>query len=184
MKTRSTRTSTDGGSPFRTLLFYSISMLLSLAIVMTTGTVIFVLMYIGWKVTTAFFLLSLSVLITNIVITAISLRGILRTYPLFTGYLEKRRIVISQPTIISKQLEKGQNTPDTDRNFLTDIENEIVEAIRDNGNTMLQSSIVNSMGKSKATISRAITSLENKGVILRVRKGVTNEIVLSEYKST
>lgn len=47
-------------------------------------------------------------------------------------------------------------------------------------NAMLQSAIVASSDISKASASRAITSLENKGVILKQRKGVTNEIILPE----
>jgi len=45
---------------------------------------------------------------------------------------------------------------------------------------MLQSEIAKTMNASKASISRAITSLENKGVIVRMRNGVTNEIILTE----
>jgi len=48
---------------------------------------------------------------------------------------------------------------------------------------MLQSKIVTTIEASKASISRTLTSLENKGVVVRMRKGVTNEVILIETYS-
>jgi len=64
--------------------------------------------------------------------------------------------------------------------FFTENELEIIELLLRNNNRLLQSSLVRSMSLSRASISRALTSLENNGIIVKVRKGVTNEIVMPE----
>ena len=67
--------------------------------------------------------------------------------------------------------------------YFTNLELEVIELIKNNGNKMLQSKIVTPIDASKASISRTLTSLENKGVVVRMRKGVTNEIILNETYS-
>ena len=47
---------------------------------------------------------------------------------------------------------------------------------------MLQSAIVSQINSSKASVSRTLTALENKGIIVKLRKGVTNEIILDETR--
>jgi uncharacterized membrane protein len=61
---------------------------------------------------------------------------------------------------------------------LTVLESEIVDALIKSHGRALQSQLVHSLGTSKATLSRALTALENKGMVVRIRKGVTNEIIL------
>jgi uncharacterized membrane protein len=55
--------------------------------------------------------------------------------------------------------------------------------LKDNSNRMLQSAIVAATSTSKTTISRTLTSLEENGIIIKIRKGVTNEIILDETYS-
>ena len=64
--------------------------------------------------------------------------------------------------------------------YFTNLELEVIELIKTNGNKMLQSKIATTIDASKASISRTLTSLENKGVVVRMGKGVTNEIILTE----
>ena len=61
--------------------------------------------------------------------------------------------------------------------FFSQTELDIIDLLMKNHNAMLQSAIVASSGISKASASRAIASLENKGVVSKRRKGVTNEYV-------
>ncbi len=64
--------------------------------------------------------------------------------------------------------------------YFTNLELEVIELIKTNGNKMLQSKIATTIDASKASISRTLTSLENKGVVVRMGKGVTNEIIFTE----
>ena len=54
----------------------------------------------------------------------------------------------------------------------------VVDAIRRNGGSALQNSLVEVTGMSSPTLSRIISSLENKGVVEKKRHGMTNIISL------
>ena len=55
----------------------------------------------------------------------------------------------------------------------------LVDAIRRNGGSALQNSLVEVTGMSSPTVSRIISSLENKGIVEKKRHGMTNIISLT-----
>ena len=166
----------------RHLIFYGLSLLLSLIIVVISTTVFVVVIYLEGSVSREFFILYIGVLATNLVISAVSLRGLIMLYPLLSASPEEKRIFVVQKQG-GEQIEMHPPGPMIfDRKYFTESEMEIIDLLQRNSNRMLQSSIVSFTGASKATISRALASLESKGVIVKVRKGVTNEIILSETR--
>ena len=61
-------------------------------------------------------------------------------------------------------------------------EEEILDAIKKDGGRMLQNALVSSSRFSKAKVSRLVSDLENKGLITKRRRGVTNELILEKWK--
>ena len=57
----------------------------------------------------------------------------------------------------------------------------LVGIISGNGGKMLQNALVMDSGLSPATVTRVLTSLEEKGVVERTRHGMTNAVVLKNY---
>ncbi len=167
----------------RTLLFYGLSLILSLITIVVAATVFIIVLYINGSVSPSLISLFILVAAINIAILSISVRGVIKLYPLLSQAAVTQRVVIIDHAADAPISETGTNDRILDEKYLTSHEAEIISLLRENSNRMLQNSITSSLPTSKATISRALTSLENKGVIIRVRKGVTNEIILSETYS-
>ncbi len=164
----------------RSALFYGISLLLSLIIVVVSVTVFIVVIFLEGSVSQGFFLLFLGIVASNILISGVSVWKLMKILPSFSrpgG--DKSFYLLNEKTAKGSRYE-ADFVRENMETYFTPPEVEIINLLKENGNRMLQSSLVSSMGASKATISRAVTSLENKGAVIRVRKGVTNEIILSE----
>ena len=184
------RKSTNGTFPasersrvIRRVMFYGISLLLSLLVIVISVTLFVVVVYLERRVTEDFLYLFSGIIIVNLVISALSVKGLMMLYPLFQPkYAEYRTIILSKPDEASPS---GNTASITKKNseYFTDLELEVIDLIKNNGNKMLQSKIVTTINASKASISRTLTALENKGVVVRIRKGVTNEIILTETYS-
>ncbi len=161
-------------------LFYGISLMLSLIIIVVSTAVFLVFIYLEGSVPESFFLLYLGVLATNLAVSVVSTRQLIALIPALS-LLNKTSEVEYPPgkksgTAIYSPAPIAYN----DERYFTEAEIEIIELLRKNNNRLLQSRLVSSVGASKATVSRVISSLESKGVIVKLRKGVTNEIILSE----
>lgn len=169
---------TAGIGSFRNLLFYAISLLLSLMIIIIAATVLAVTFSITGIITVSLFIVFLIIISVNLVVMGVSVRGILRSYPYFMNSLGNGRQIVA--TVRADRKEGLETGVKFTRDNFTDLELEIVDKLRDNRNKILQNRLVSLTGASKATISRSIYSLERKGVVLKVRKGVTNEIILVE----
>ncbi len=165
-------------TPQRMLLFYAVSLLLSLITIVVATTLFIVVIYINKTVSTPFLLLFALVMAINLGILLLSLRGVLKHFYLLYEGSGRHKIVIGNQV-------KTSLTPrsSSDESYLTQTEAIIIDLIRDNNGRILQNSIPSALKISKASVSRALTSLENKGFIIRIRKGVTNEILLSETGS-
>ncbi|MDA8142383.1 MAG: MarR family transcriptional regulator [Thermoplasmatales archaeon] len=59
----------------------------------------------------------------------------------------------------------------------------VVGIISRNGGKMLQNALVLDSGLSPATVTRVLTSLEEKGVVERTRHGMTNAVDLKNYRA-
>lgn len=159
------------------LVIYAVSLLLSLLMMTTSSTVLITIELIEGGVPAVVFYIFLGVIASTLVIVVISLRGLIREYSAASSTLERRRFV-------STSIETPSNThtfrQTYDPSLFSDPENKIISLLMENKNRILQSRIVQETGLSKATISRSLSLLENKGIIMRVRRGVTNEILLAE----
>lgn len=171
---------TGNRQEMRYLIFYGISLLLSLIIVIISTTVFVVVIYLEGSVTSDFFYLFIGIIAANLAISGISLRGVIRSYPLLLPESRERRIFVMPGSDHDPRKDAETSGVKLSRDYFTESELEIIDLLKGNRNRMLQSSIVASSRTSKASISRAISSLENKGVVIKIRKGVTNEIILSE----
>ncbi len=158
----------------RTLLFHAVSLLLSLTTVLISSTLFVVIVYINHTIPFALLCLFIAIFATNAAIMAISLRGVMKTLPAYMANEGARRVVV-----FSRSEPRSESDGVPQEKYLSRNENEIVGLLRRNGSRMLQSSLTSSLPISKATISRTLTSLENKGALIRVRRGITNEVILS-----
>lgn len=88
------------------------------------------------------------------------------------------RAVASRPAV--QVQEPGQEQGESHEALqLGEKEQILVDAIRRNGGSALQNSLVEVTGMSSPTVSRIISSLENKGIVEKKRHGMTNIISLT-----
>lgn len=170
----------DRQKALRMAIFYGISLILSLLIIVISITFFIIVIYLEGKVSSEFLYIFISIIIVNLVISGFSIRGLMGIYVLFQPERkDQRTIVLSKGSEIHNTATETTATS-VNPDYFTDLELEIIDVVKKHGNRMLQSEIAKTINASKASISRALTSLENKGVIVRMRKGVTNEIILIE----
>ena len=86
-------------------------------------------------------------------------------------------IVANRPAAQSQESIQDRGEPH-EALQLGEREQIVVDAIRRNGGSALQNSLVEVTGLSSPTLSRIISSLENKGVVEKKRHGMTNIISL------
>ena len=164
----------------RHALFYGISLLLSLIIVVVSTTVLVVVISIEGMVKWDFFYLYIGVISANLAVSGISVRQLFMLLPALnaaTGEIGPFNMRVAQNKSTGSKIQVG---PELSGKYFTEAELEIIELLRNNNHKALQSRLVLSSGTSKASVSRAVSSLERKGVVVKLRKGVTNEILLSE----
>ena len=167
----------------RRVMFYSISLLLSLLIIVISVTFFVIVVYLEGRVTEDFFYLFIGVLIINLAISALSIKGMMTLYPMFQPeHTEYRTVFLSKPDEV-RPTANSDSMAEMNPEYFTDLELEIIDLLKKNGGKMLQSKIVTTVNVSKASTSRTLAALENKGVIVKVRRGVTNEIILTETYS-
>ena len=58
-------------------------------------------------------------------------------------------------------------------------EKKLVKEIADHGGEMLQNELVLSLNFSKAKVSRMLTDLEKRGLVLKKQYGLTNKVALA-----
>ena len=169
----------NDNSIVKSIVFYVISIFLSVIIIMISITIMTTVVLLGYRLNSYYYYLIFIVISINIGILVISLRGIIHTYPLFADHNKEKIILMPSPES-KKTDDKPPGKEILTTEFFSQTELDIIDLLMKHNNAMLQSTIVSSSGISKASASRAITSLENKGVILKKRKGVTKEIILPE----
>ena len=164
----------------RIAIFYGISLLLSLLIIVISVTFFVMIIYLEGKVSSEFLYIFVSVVIVNFAISALSIRGLMGLYGSFQSEHTDRRTIVFSINNESHASAERPSAPKLNPEYFTDLELEIIDMLKNHGNRILQSDIAKTINASKASISRVITSLESKGVVVRMRKGVTNEIILVE----
>lgn len=163
-------------------LFYGVSLLLSLIIVVISVTVFIIAVYFEGRADRNFFILFIAIISINLLVAVVSLWQLMKSFLEFSEVRNRQRIYLARQEVGKTVPQESMSSKLTEEYF-TGAELHIINLLKANGNRMLQNAIVSSMGTSKASISRVITSLEVKGVVIRVRKGVTNDILLSETYS-
>ncbi|MEM3642491.1 MAG: MarR family transcriptional regulator [Thermoplasmatales archaeon] len=79
---------------------------------------------------------------------------------------------------------EGENEVTESMNFLDKEEKELIEMLVKAGGSMLQRDIARSGDYSKAKVTRILNRLESKGLIVRLRHGSTNKVVLKRYSKS
>ncbi len=184
MENRSTKPKKDAkpghsDSPGTSLVFYSVAFILIVSIVVVSTGILVLLSYAGFGFSFLILYLYVFSVAGSAIALALSLRGLIRSYQsiLNSASSPGKTIILGATAVDYNLKEQVQTDPES---YYSPAEREIIDLIRDHGGSILQSSLVSASTLSSATVSRTITALENKGVLLRIRKGVTNELHLVE----
>ena len=158
------------------LEFYIVSLFLSFLITVIATTIFATVMFIGESVNRLDLYLFIGIVAVNVGISLLSAVSIIRiSSPLLE---ERKKIVFVDHNAGGEHVPVNPETRFTPANF-PENELEIIRLLKAHENKMLQSAIASSLKISKASVSRALDSLERKGVIVKMRRGVTNEIILA-----
>lgn len=124
-----------------------------------------------------------------------TIAGMMLSYILTTLFAAGNFEVIDMPMI--KPIEPDNIVPDTAASAIGEVENEsrvidailtalegderrLVRELSDNGGGMLQNELVLSLNFSKAKVSRMLTDLEKRGLVIKKPYGLTNRVVLAD----
>ena len=163
------------------MVFLLASLFLSIIISAVVVAIFAAVVYMGGPINNFQIILFLLILSVNVSISIGSIIWILNIFPtVFDNFQGKRPVVINYGEKLTS--EAGSNEEKIPGDLFSETELDIINMLKSNGNRMLQSAMVPLIHTSKASVSRALTALENKGIIVKMRKGVTNEIVLDETR--
>lgn len=174
-----TRSNFTGNSPARKLYFYLLSLFLSIILILVSTAVLITVVYLTGHIAPFTLYLLIAIVASNIAIGAVCIRGVLITYsalPISSG----NQHILAVP---SKNNALGEKIPGKEKltsEFFSEPELKVIDLLIKNNHSMLQNAIVQNMNMSKTSVSRVIASLESKGIIVKVRSGVTNKIIMPE----
>ncbi len=83
-------------------------------------------------------------------------------------------------TAIAEHVKEGTSLIDAVLTALEGDEKKLVKEIADHGGEMLQNELVLSLNFSKAKVSRMLTDLEKRGLVVKKQYGLTNKVALAE----
>ncbi len=87
-------------------------------------------------------------------------------------------LVIGLYLIFNKNVKESQEFKKIDISKLDNEEKKIYDMVKENEGAMYQSDIIKEIGLSKVNVTRLLDRMENKKVLERKRRGMTNLIVL------
>lgn len=165
----------------RRTAFLLVSLFLSVIISAVVISIFTAVVYLGGIISNIQMILFLLILGVNVAISISSIFGLKRILPeLISNIQGKKALVINYgERKAPEEVSMGEKIPD---DLFSETELDIISLLKSNENRMLQSAIVSQINSSKASVSRTLTALENKGIIVKLRKGVTNEIILDETR--
>ena len=165
----------------RRTAFLLVSLFLSVIISAVVISIFTAVVYLGGIISNIQMILFLLILGVNAAISISSIFGLKRILPeLISNIQGKKALVINYGERKAREeVQMGEKIPD---DLFSETELDIISLLKSNENRMLQSAIVSQINRSKASVSRTLTALENKGIIVKLRKGVTNEIILDETR--
>ena len=165
----------------RRTAFLLVSLFLSVIISAVVISIFTAVVYLGGIISNIQMILFLLILGVNVAISIGSIFGLKRILPeLINNIQGKKALVINYgERKAPEEVSMGEKIPG---DLFSETELDIISLLKSNENRMLQSAIVSQINSSKASVSRTLTALENKGIIVKLRKGVTNEIILDETR--
>ena len=83
-------------------------------------------------------------------------------------------------TAIAEHVKEGAQLIEAVLTALEGDEKKLVKEIADHGGEMLQNELVLSLNFSKAKISRMLTDLEKRGLVVKKQHGLTNKVALAD----
>ena len=152
----------------RFILAIALSAIYSVVSATVATSVILTTEALGYRISLFGIVAYAVVISSDVVIMYFSSRRLLS---MFSG------IVVNRPTVQPQESIQDRGEPH-EALQLGEREQIVVDAIRRNGGSALQNSLVEVTGLSSPTLSRIISSLENKGVVEKKRHGMTNIISL------
>ena len=152
----------------RFILAIALSAIYSVVSATVATSVILTTEALGYRISLFGIVAYAVVISSDVVIMYFSSRRLLS---MFSG------IVANRPAAQSQESIQDRGEPH-EALQLGEREQIVVDAIRRNGGSALQNSLVEVTGLSSPTLSRIISSLENKGVVEKKRHGMTNIISL------
>ncbi len=165
----------------RRTAFLLVSLFLSVIISAVVISIFTAVVYLGGIISNIQMILFLLILGVNVAISISSIVGLKKILPeLISNIQGKKALVINYgERKAPEEVHMGEKIPG---DLFSETELDIISLLKSNENRMLQSAIVSQINSSKASVSRTLTALENKGIIVKLRKGVTNEIILDETR--
>ena len=165
----------------RRTAFLLVSLFLSVIISAVVISIFTAVVYLGGIISNIQMILFLLILGVNVAISISSIVGLKKILPeLISNIQGKKALVINYgERKAPEEVSMGEKIPG---DLFSETELDIISLLKSNENRMLQSAIVSQINSSKASVSRTLTALENKGIIVKLRKGVTNEIILDETR--
>lgn len=98
--------------------------------------------------------------------------------------MEEKSVEIPVPhtdiAAIAEHVKEGTQLIDAVLTALEGDEKKLVKEIADHGGEMLQNELVLSLNFSKAKVSRMLTDLEKRGVVVKKQYGLTNKVALAD----
>ena len=89
-------------------------------------------------------------------------------------------VPITDIAAIAEHVKEGTQLIDAVLTALEGDEKKLVKEIADHGGEMLQNELVLSLNFSKAKMSRMVTDLEKRGVVVKKQYGLTNKVALAD----
>ncbi|AGO61483.1 MULTISPECIES: helix-turn-helix transcriptional regulator [Ferroplasma] len=132
------------------------------------SSVMIVIELLGLKILLLYIISYAIIMATDIAILYYAIEIIMERYTKMLKIINEPVANAPRPGVERKAIE------------LTDSESAIVSILEKNNGRIMQNSLTGKTGYSAPTISRILTTLEEKGVIDRRRHGMTNEISLKE----
>lgn len=132
------------------------------------SSVMIVIELLGLKILLLYIISYAIIMATDIAILYYAIETIMERYNKVLKIINEPVANTARPSVERKAIE------------LTDSESAIVSILEKNNGKIMQNSLTGKTGYSAPTISRILTTLEEKGVIDRRRHGMTNEISLKE----
>ncbi len=151
---------------FSRMVLISVSSVYAIISSTVATSVVLTIEGIGYRLSFFSFVLYIVIMASDAAILAL---GTMK----FLTLLRKLESYSVRETVVIGQAPSNPSVP-----VLTEKEQLLIHAIQRDGGKSMQNTLVQVTGLSSPTVSRLISSLEQKGIVEKRRKGMTNEVIL------